>query len=528
MSYTSLVFVSFLLITVLIYLFVPQRGKWIVLLSASYLFYCLSSKWMVISLLLTTASVYLTARKIGQLEVQFQEQKTALERAQRKQLKEAITKRKRKWLIAALLFNFGLLLFFKYFNFLGSGVNSLLSLFGIQEVVPHLSLILPLGISYYTLQATSYVIDVYRGKVKADANLGRVALFICFFPQIVQGPIGRYDALAEQLYRPRLFQYTDFREGLQTMFWGLFLKMVIADRAGMFVNSVFGDYQKLDGTVILLGAILYTVQIYTEFSGAIYVVSGVARMFGVQLAENFRQPFFSKDVQEFWRRWHITLGAWLKDYIFYSVSLSRPMAKISKKVKRSLSAHWGKLIPAALALFFVWLANGFWHGAGVKYICYGMYYYIMTLSGMLLQPVFTKLRGALHIQKENRVFQGFQMLRTSMIVLLGMLLFRADSVRAAWEMLAKMLTQFRFASLYDGALLQQELCASDFLVLFVGIAILFTVSILRERGIEPWEKLEKRNIVLRWTVYFVLLFSIIIFGKFGEGYNVGTLIYGGF
>ena len=511
-----------------LYTVFPLKYKWIVLLAASYVFYFINSGSLAIFLLAATATVYLAGIALNKISDGFDKIKKSLDKEQKKQYKRTIARKKRLAVTAALAVIFGLLLFLKYFNFFGETVNSVLGAFGVGSAVPKLKLVLPLGISYYTLQAAGYIIDVYRGKYKASYNFGKVALFLSFFPQIVEGPIGRFDLLAEPLYTGHKFNYDNFTQGLQLIVWGLFKKLVIADRANIFVCSAFENHGSYSGAVMLFAGVLYTVQIYAEFSGCMDIVTGSAQLFSVPLSENFNRPFFSKSVNEFWRRWHITLGSWLKDYIFYPVSLSKPLMRLGRFTKKHFNEFFGSLVPSAVALFFVWFANGFWHGSGWKYITYGMYYYVIMLLGMIFEPLISRMFGGIGIKRNSPVLDVLRILRTCVIVVVGMILFRAESVGDWVSILKSVVVNFDAQTLTDGTLLTMGTDIYDFAAIAVSTAVVFAISVLQECGIEVRKAVANKNVVLRWTLYFALLFAVVIFGAYGSGYDAVDFIYGQF
>lgn len=465
---------------------------------------------------------------MNRLQAQFDAVRKTLPKEERKAYKAQIKHSKRSALIAALIFNFGLLIFLKYFNFLGGTVNGFLHLFEIHHAVPTLKLLMPLGISYYTLMAASYLIDVYRGKYAASAHLGKVALFLSFFPQITEGPIGRFDLLADQLYEGHKFNYQRTCYGLQLIFWGLFKKLVIADRANTFVGNIIDHYTHYSGAMILLATLVYTLQIYADFSGCIDIVTGTAQIFGVSLSKNFERPFFSRSVNEFWRRWHITLGTWLRDYIFYSVSLSKGFMNLSKWARAKLSPFFGSLIPAASALFFVWLGNGFWHGASWKYVSYGLYYYVIMLAGMLCEPLFRRFFASTHIDRESTGWHRFQIARTFLLVNLGMLLFRAHTFSAWPKMIASIFTGWSLTPLRDGSVFKLGMDPLDFGLLILGVIILLIVGLLQEKGHSLRQETAALSLPLRWTLYLSLIMAVIIFGAYGNGYEAVNAIYGQF
>lgn len=530
MTINSLNFVLFVAIVCLIYFVFPKKIKWVVLLVANYIFYFICSKWLIVYMLITTLSIYILALIMGKIDVKTKEK--CREEADRKIKKEIKNKEKRnkKLLVAlAVLINFGILIALKYCNFINQNLNAFFNAIKVTIRMPLKNIVLPLGISYYTLQAISYVVDVYRGKYLPDKHFGRVALFVSFFPQMVEGPIGRYDELANQLYEPHKFNYKNVKIGIQLMLWGYFKKMVIADRAGMYVNAVFGNYQAYAGLPTFMAAAMYTLQIYAEFSGCIDIVRGVAQIFGITMAENFKRPFFSKSVQEFWRRWHITLGTWFKEYIFYPISFSKLTVKISELAKKVFKTSYiTKLIPAIFALFFVWFGNGIWHGASWKYIFYGLYYYIIMVLGMLLEPLGKRILKIVKINKDTFSYKLFQIIRTSIFVVFGMLIFRAGNLHIAWKMFKQIFTITNLEMLFNGRLFAIGITNADFNILVVSVIIIFIVSLLQEKGYKIREEIAKQNLPFRWLLYYIIIFAIIIFGIYGPGYVASNFIYGQF
>lgn len=528
MTINSLEFMAFVAIVCLLYFIVPKKVKWLVLLLSSYTFYFINSGKLMIFMLLTTVSIYVSALYMGKIDDKAKLECKNLDREHKKAIRQKANKKKKLVIIIGLILNFGVLIFLKYGNFIIDNLNGLGKILSINSEIPFMNLLLPLGISYYTLQATSYIIDVYRGKYKPDKNFGRVALFVSFFPQIVEGPIGRYDRLANQLYEPHKFSYNNMKYGLQLILWGFFKKMVIADRAALYVDQVFGNYTEYSGIIIIGAIVLYTLQIYAEFSGCMDIVRGISQILGINLDKNFERPFFSKSVQEFWRRWNITLGTWLKDYVFYSVSFSKVSAKITNFSKKFLKGHIGKLVPAAFALFFVWFANGLWHGASWKYIMYGLYYYAIMMLGMLFEPLGKWIIQKLKINTEVFSYKLWQILRTTGFVFIGMLIFRSPDLHTLLEMLRSALSFQKIGMLFDGSIFSIGFQPSDCIILCIGVLIMLVVSIFQEKGYKIREEIAKQNLVFRWVLYYGIIFSIIIFGIYGEGYNISNFIYGQF
>ncbi|MBQ7726472.1 MAG: MBOAT family protein, partial [Clostridia bacterium] len=431
---------------------------------------------------------------------------------------------KRAVLTATVFFLFGMLLLFKYYGFFSDIINPLIRFLHGKRELPGIKFLLPMGISYYTLQAAGYLIDVYRGKYRASEHFGKVALFLCFFPQIVEGPIGRFDQLAEPLYEGHAFDYDRFTQGIQLIVWGLFKKIVIADRANLFVSHVFDNVTDYSGSILLTAGILYTIQIYAEFSACMDIVTGSAQLFGVPLASNFERPFFSKSVAEFWRRWHITLGAWFKDYVFYSLSLSKGFMRLSKFMRKHTGETVASLLPASLALLAVWLGVGFWHGSGWKYVVYGLYYYTIMMVGMFAEPLLAKGFAALSFKRENPLLNGFRMIRTCLFVVFGMMLFRADTVAIWRDMVIRVFTAFDIRTFW-ATVFTCGMDKHDFLMIAIGVAVMLVISLLQEKGVQVRKTLAARPLPVRWAVYLALVLSIIIFGAYGYGYESVGFIY---
>lgn len=488
MSYASIEFLLFVLVLVLIYYIFPKKHRYIVLLIGSLIFYYLFSGKYIIFILLSSVITYFSGKLI-----------------------EKYNDKRKLILTLSILLNLSFLLVLKYNNFFGD----IFRVVGIN--IPYKKFILPIGISYYTLETISYLTDIYRKRMKAETNYLKVLLFLVYFPQIVEGPIANYSRLSKTLFNTEKFNYDNFVSSFVLIAWGFIKKLVIADRAGIFVSKVFEN--NYGGMLLIIGVLLYTLQIYADFSGCIDIVSGVSELFGVKLDENFRRPFFSKSIQEFWRRWHITLGTWLKEYIFYPISLSKLNMKLNLKLRKMKSKYISRFIITAFPLFFVWFFNGMWHGASFKYVVYGLYYYVLMMIGILLEPVFKKIISIFKINTEVWSYKFFQALRTILIVCFGMFLFRVDSFKQMGLMIHSKAT----ASLFSLGLKKL-----DFALLMVGILVMLVVGVMQEFNINIRKELQKQNLLFKWLIYYIMIFSVIIFGIYGKGYDAASFIYGGF
>ena len=488
MSYASIEFLLFVLVLVLIYYIFPKKHRYIVLLIGSLIFYYLFSGKYIIFILLSSVITYFSGKLI-----------------------EKYNDKRKLILSLSILLNLSFLLVLKYNNFFGD----IFRVVGIN--IPYKKFILPIGISYYTLETISYLTDIYRKRMKAETNYLKVLLFLVYFPQIVEGPIANYSRLSKTLFNTEKFNYDNFVSSFVLIGWGFIKKLVIADRAGIFVSKVFEN--NYGGILLIVGILLYTLQIYADFSGCIDIVSGVSELFGVKLDENFKRPFFSKSIQEFWRRWHITLGTWLKEYIFYPISLSKLNMKLNLKLRKMKSKYISRFIITAFPLFFVWFFNGMWHGASFKYVVYGLYYYVLMMIGILLEPVFKKIISIFKINTEVWSYKFFQAVRTILIVCFGMFLFRVDS----FKQMGLMIHSNASASLFSLGLKK-----ADFALLMVGILVMLVVGVMQEFNINIRKELQKQNLLFKWLIYYIIIFSIIIFGIYGKGYDAASFIYGGF
>ena len=527
MELTSLYFIAFVLLSCLIYYIVPKKIQWCVLLVSSLVFFVMSSGILTIYMLAATLIIYLGALWLNKKSEDFEAHKKDMEKAERKAAKKQLKKAQKLRLALIVVAVLGILVVLKYCNLGVEIANFFNGIFHTGVTFEKFSIILPLGISYYSLMAVSYVTDVYRGIIKAEKNPLRVLLFVSYFPHIVEGPFDRYKDLSTQFNVPHKFDYDSFCKGLILVLFGFFKKMVIADRLGITVSEVFNNAQDHSGPTIVIATVMYTFQLYCDFSGCIDIISGVSELFGIKVAENFRQPFFSKSINEFWRRWHITLGLWLKEYVYYPVILSGHFKAVDKFAKKHLkSNHLINVIPAAYALFFVWFSNGLWHGASMKYILYGLYYYFLMMLGELCKPLFEKMKDKLHIKEGNKPFAIFQMLRTFVIVNIGMLLFRSETVKEFAGLLKQSVSSF-----YVIAAVKETIGPSKEVVFaFGGLCVLLIVSIIKEKYNDRTVRdlLYTKSFLIRYILILLLITSILVLGVYGPGYNAADFVYAQF
>lgn len=512
MTMTSFSFFLLCAVLLLFYYLLPYKCQPFLLLLASFVF-CWSTggKRMIFFLAVSVCSTWAAALLLEKAEA---------------------AKRKTIILGLTLALNLGILFVFKYLNFFVYTGRAAGNIFGVDIPLKDISLVAPMGLSFYTLQVVGYLLDVSRGTCRAEKGLLRYALFAGFFPQLVQGPINRYSDLAETLYLPKKFNYEQVTFGLQRMLWGLFKKLVIAERMSVIVGTIYGDFETYSGLYIVVGTVCFAFQLYTDFSGAMDIALGLSEALGIRMAENFDNPFFARSISEYWRRWHITLGTWMKDYVFYPLLKSNLFVSIGDRAKNRLGKKKGKKIPTYLGMAVLWFTVGFWHGGAWKYIIgSGLLHCFYIISGQMLEPVFKKIIGFFKVNTECYSFHLFQTIRTFFLVCIGFVFFRASSAGTAVRMIR--------AALYpnvwvftDGSLLKLGLDTPDFVIGFVSLGILLLASLLQQkfhaehktvRGV-----LSCQNLPFRWFMYYGLIFAILIFGFYGPGYDASEFIYENF
>lgn len=518
MTILSFSFFLFVLALLLIYYIVPQRFRWTILLLGSVIFYFLSSKVLIIFPITETIIIFVIGLLLDKKNEVLKELKTSdLAEEEKKEIKENTKLLKKRYVLLGVILSVLAIIITKYASFCLENLNALLDLFHFKSGFSIENILIPLGISYYTLEAIGYVVDVYRGVMPAEKNVFKLTLFLLYFPKVVEGPISKFKDLKEQFFEKNALDFSKITIGLDLIIYGLFKKMIIADRAGIFVNEVFTN--SLGGITTFVAMVLYTVEIYAEFSGCIDIVRGVSHLFGVELPINFKRPFFSQSIQEFWQRWHMSLGAWIKEYVFFPVSLSKMNSKVVALSKEKMNAYWSKFITVAFPLFFVWIVNGIWHGASYKYVVYGMYYYVFMMLALLAKPLFDRILKKIAIGKNALAL--LRIIRTCLFVVVGMTLFRTPTLG---EFGKTIISLFRG----DTGILNHGLVMIDFVILILGNIFVFLISILEEKKKLSLEKGFTEKPFIRAIVYTFIISSIIIFGIYGDGYDSSQFIYGAF
>ncbi|MCI6553485.1 MAG: MBOAT family protein [Lachnospiraceae bacterium] len=486
-TFTSFYFLCFYAGVLIIYYLIPKKLQWAFLLTASTAYYLLTGNGI---LILYPVGACLAA--YGGIRLMTWAEKPAI----------------RRWILVAVA---GLLLgglcLLKYAD---SG------------------LLAPLGVSFYTLTVLGYVIDVYHGIAEPQKNFLKLALYGLYFPAILSGPVLRYREDGEQFFQPHPFDYRQVTMGLQRMVWGLFKTLVISERMNLVVNTVYGDWRSYPGIYIWLATACFAFQLYTNFSGCMDIALGMSQTFGLKLPENFRTPFFSKTIAEYWRRWHITLGVWMKEYVFYPLLRTGVFARLGKELKKKAGKKRGKQLTTFAAMLALWFTVGLWHGGDWKYIIgSGLLHWAYITAGELLAPFFKKGMERLGIAYSSRPVEVCRMLRTFLLVNIGFVFFRADSVGAAAGMLKQAVGVWNPHVLLDGSVFTLGLDVIESVIALVSLLILLAVSLLQQRG-SVREMIERQRLPLRFIIWYALLFYTILLGYYGPGYSAVEFIYQGF
>ncbi|MBR6281763.1 MAG: MBOAT family protein [Lachnospiraceae bacterium] len=501
-------FIVFLPLAMLVYQLTPKKYRWISLLASSVVFFGLISKYLILWALLTTALTYAGGVLIGRCGNEIKSAKRIL------------------WysLVAVV----GILVGLKYTNFTIEIINRVMAGVGVAGTIPLLNILVPIGISFYTLQAIGYLLDVYWKRIAPEQNYFRLLLFLIYFPTVMEGPICRWTDVSEQLFQGEGIHQDNLTKGCIRIAWGLFKRMIIADRLNVAVNALYGTNIYVGGAMVIVSMFITTIQLYMEFSGTIDIVIGSSRIFNIVLPENFRQPFLAKSASEFWRRWHISLGTWFKNYIFYPVTTSPLMKKWNKFGRKHAGKYITTVVTSAIALFPVWMLNGLWHGPKFPYIMYGIYYFIVLLLEVMLEPAGKAFWKKLHCKEEGFVVSAVRMVRTWGIVLVGEMLFRAQTIGQFFLLMKRIFSTTQVGGGLGASMMEIGMDIGDYAVVIIGSVIVFVVEIILEKQPDFFERLPEWSTPKRWLVYYSVIMAIIVFGAYGDGYQPADLIYAGF
>lgn len=495
MSFNSSDFLIFFPIVVLVYYLVPQKLRNYWLLIASYYFYmCWNAKYALI-ILFSTVVTYCSGLAIDKFQ-----HSTATE--------QTITRRKKIIVAISIVLNLSLLFYFKYIDFTIGILGDIFSIFHVQLNSPAMDIVLPVGISFYTFQALGYTIDVYRGDTYAEKNFFQYALFVSFFPQLVAGPIERSKHLLRQLATPQKFDPANAKNGLLLMLWGFFLKIVIADRVAIFVNWVYGDYHTYGGWYLIIATILFAVQIYCDFFGYSIIAMGAAQILGIRLMENFQSPYLATSVADFWRRWHISLTSWFKDYVYIPLGgshCSKPRKYLNKMI--------------------VFLLSGLWHGAKISFVVWGGLNGLYQILGEILQPLRNCLVTKLHLNRNSIGHKVVHIICTFILIDFTWIFFRANSFTEAFTIISQMFHVHNPWILFDGSLYGCGLDYKNFSFMLLCILLLIVTDWMKHRKICIREIIARQD---AWCQVLIIAFSVVfllIFGIYGTSYDASKFIY---
>lgn len=501
MTLVSFKFLVFILAVLIVYYICPLKARKYVLIPANIAFCCFAGVYTLAFVLLSVITTFVGGLLAGR--------------------KESSNGARNAVAAVTIIFNFGLFCAVKFYGVMDLVKDNLNQLLG-ASADSWLAFAVPLGMSFYTLQLIGYVLDCLWGKIEPEKNFIKYLIFGSYFPYLTSGPMNRYADLSAEIGRDHKLSLENIKIGTIRICWGFFKKLVIAERAGVIVNAVYGDHATYTGWYVLLGVTAFAVQLYTDFSGCMDVVIGVSKLLDINMPENFNSPYFARSIREYWRRWHITLGDYLADYLYYPLLKSSLFIKIGDASKKALGKKKGKKIPIYVAMVVLWTAIGYWHGGVWKYIIgSGLLHCFYIVSGMICEPLFEKIRPVL--KSDKLPYQLFQVLRTFVLVLLGFVFFRAANVPDAIDMLKSIF----MASSGTPAI---ELTFANYIVLGVSILILTAVDLYKFR---PKDTDEPRSVIaltegrpiLTWLIIVGLIALVLVFGMYGLGYNASSFIY---
>ena len=484
MQFNSFQFIIFFISVIVLYFSISYRYRWILLLLSSYYFYMCWKPEYIFLILFSTIIDYYCGLKMGLCKNKSQ---------------------KKPFLLISIITNLGVLFSFKYFNFFSDSIRDILAQFNIFYEFPYFNILLPVGISFYTFQTLSYTIDVYRGNKSPESHFGIFALYVSFFPQLVAGPIERSTKLLPQFKKNNTFNYLRVKNGSLLMLWGFFKKIVIADRLAVLVNTVYNNPTDYQGIVLIVATIFFAFQIYCDFSAYSDIAIGASKIMGYDLMKNFNRPYFSKSIAEFWRRWHISLGSWFRDYLYFSLGGNK-----THKYK------WYKNI------MIIFLVSGLWHGANWNFVIWGCLHGFYILVALLIKGMKFKIYNLLNIKKDMLFSRIIQVISTFILVDFAWIFFRANTFSDSIYII-KNLFIINLDVIYDKSLHNLGLDEKDLYLSILLIIFLLFVQ-LKQRKIKIIDAVNSKPIYIRWSIYLIGIYSIITLGYYGQG-NESQFIY---
>lgn len=494
MLFNSVSFLIFFPIVICVYFILPKKIRQIWLLAASYYFYMSWNVKYALLILYTTAVTYVCGIMIGLFQSQGYD-------------KCAIRYKKLAVGISVAL-NLAVLLYFKYTNMMLDTISKISGSFGITTIFPAFDIILPVGISFYTFQALGYTIDVYRKEIEPEKNFLKYMLFVSFFPQLVAGPIERTKNLLAQLNPDKKLEIKRLKKSFLMMLWGFFLKLVIADRISIIVNSVYGNYTKQDSYILIVATVLFAFQIYCDFYGYSTIAVGAAHILGIELMENFKAPYLSISVADFWRNWHISLTSWFKDYLYIPLGGSRH-GKIRTYINR----------------LCVFLISGLWHGASWSFVAWGGVNGLYQIAGDITKPVRNKIKRLFAINESRAGYKIAASLMTFILIDFTWIFFRAGNINDAIAIICRIADLGNPIKLLDGSLYELGLDAANFWLMIISIIFLLMIDGIHKRGISVSQAILMQDYWFQCVVFVFSIWFILTFGIWGPNFDTNNFIY---
>ena len=469
MLFNSIQFLFFFPVVMILYFIIPFKIRWILLLIASYYFYMCWKVDYIVLIIISTLIDYICSNQMAKLKFK---------------------KNRKKWLLISIFSNLGILFGFKYFNFFSENIQTLFNQYNIFYDIPFFNVLLPVGISFYTFQTLSYSIDVYNGKTTAQKHLGVFAVYVSFFPQLVAGPIERSNHLLPQFFKEHKFSYNRVKSGLQKMLWGFFKKIVIADNLAILVDGVYNNLDSYTGITLIVATIFFTFQIYCDFSGYSDIAIGTARVMGFELRENFKRPYFSKSIQEFWQRWHITLSSWFKDYLYIPLGGNRVV-----------KWKW------YYNIIITFLLSGLWHGANWTFIIWGALHGLYLIFAITLN--YPKKYFSQKISRYSpKLDTTIDVVMTFLLVAFAWIFFRANNLDDAIYVIKNMFANLNEFNNIGAQFRGIGIYTNDIIKYFLLILFLIGYSTY-ERTDDVWKQLQLKPSWIRWTIYYIMIYGIL-------------------
>lgn len=525
MNFCSVEFILFCIILAVVYYIVRLSGRWIVLLSGSIIFFLICGwKYLIYAVVLSIVFFY-SANMIDKINVE----QSKLDRKQDKEEWMRSAGRSKKVLLITILLVVGNLVFNKYWNLVGEFLENIYIYLGGAGKAGLWDVVLPLGLSYYTFSGLGYVLDVYWKRYPSQKNYAKFLLYIIYFPHIIQGPIERYGLLGNQFFDISgiRFQGERIRRAIAWMVYGYFKKLFVADRIAIFVSGVMAKPEGTFGSMQLFAILLSGVWMYADFSGYMDIAKGVSMVFGIEINKNFNHPFLSKSIPEWWRRWHMSLSSWWKDYIYMPMATSLRFITKCAKVKKKYGRTVGKFFKDSVPLLLIWTTTGLWHGTGATYLAWGLYFSVIFICSVTFSPWTDKIVKKLHINVENKCYQLFRIVRTYLLFCIGRLLTVPESLEYTCMIAKNILTDFNLYAIFDGSMYEMYgTCVQEIGFILAGTAVIIIADCIEEFGkktICQW--IFERNWFVRSIIYAAILIAVFMFGIYGVDFSLKGFAY---